>query len=129
MRSSLIPFHPVSSSQVPIQKKGGGGEKKEEGGNLQLEERICNLKHEHMGMTMFVHHQHSFHGPPHTEILIIILQSLQPGCNRRIFLRLRFLGGERESRNGVQRQCLRHGHGQDRGCSVEIRSCSCSFGA
>lgn len=59
-------------------------------------------------MPMFVHHQHRFDRPPHTEVFIVVLQALQAGCNRRIFFRLCVLCCESESRDWVERQGLRH---------------------
>ena len=39
----------------------------------QLEERVCDLKHEYMRVPMVVHDENTLHRPPHTKILIVIL--------------------------------------------------------
>lgn len=41
--------------------------------HVQLEERICDLKHEYMRMTVVVHNENSFYRPPHAEVLIVVL--------------------------------------------------------
>ena len=43
-------------------------------------------------MTVIVHDEDAFDGPPHSEIFIVVLQALEPSGNRGVFLGLRFLG-------------------------------------
>jgi hypothetical protein len=60
--------------------------------DLQLEKRVRDLQHEDMGVTVIVHDEDTFDGPPHSEIFIVVLQALEASGNRGVFLRLRFLG-------------------------------------
>ena len=45
--------------------------------DLQLEKRVRDLQHEDMGVTVVVHDENAFHGPPHSEVFIVVLQALE----------------------------------------------------
>ena len=58
-----------------------------------------------MRMTVIVHDEDSFNGPPHSKIFIVILQTLETSGDRGIFLGLCFLGaGARNCRLRVDGQ-------------------------
>ena len=52
-------------------------------------------------MTVIVHDEDAFNGPPHSKIFIVVLQTLETSRNRGIFFGLCFLGAG--ARNGRSR--------------------------
>ena len=60
-------------------------------GNVQLEERVGDLQHENVWMSMVVHDQDSLYCATHSKVFIIIFQTLQTRGNRGIFFRLSLL--------------------------------------
>jgi hypothetical protein len=68
---------------------------------LQLEKRVRDLQHEDVGMTMVVHDEDAFHGPPHSKVFIIILQALETSRYGGVLLGLCLLGAR--ARDGWSR--------------------------
>lgn len=58
--------------------------------NSQFEERVGDLKHQDMRVTMVVHDEDALDRPPHAEVLIVILEALETCGDGGIFFRLSF---------------------------------------
>lgn len=43
---------------------------------IQLEERVSNLEHEDMRVTVVMHDENALHGATHAKVLIIVLKTL-----------------------------------------------------
>ena len=69
--------------------------------DLQLEKGVSDLEHEHVWMAVLVNDEDSLDGAPHTKVFIVVLEPLESGCDRRILLWLRLLGGEGERGDGM----------------------------
>ena len=54
-----------------------------------------------MRVAMVVYDEDAFDGAPHAEVLVVVLQALQPRGYGRVFLRLRLFCAEREVRERV----------------------------
>jgi hypothetical protein len=76
-------------------------------GKVQLEKSIRNLQHQHMRVIVLVAHQHALAGAPHAMDNVVLLQSLQAGQHRRVFLGLVFLGAKGVIGQRVEADCLR----------------------
>lgn len=74
-----------------VQEDENVGEEAVREDDVQFEERVGNLEHEDVGVPVVVHNEDSFHRPPHTEVLIVVLQTLQACRHRWIFFWLRLL--------------------------------------
>lgn len=61
---------------------------------LQLKERVRDLEHEDVGMTMIVHDKDTLYGATHTKVFIIVLKALEARRHRRVFFGLSFLGAD-----------------------------------
>lgn len=59
---------------------------------IQLEERVSNLEHEDMRVTVVMHDENALHGATHAKVLIIVLKTLQTSGDRWIFFGLCLLG-------------------------------------
>jgi hypothetical protein len=75
--------------------------------NVQLEERVCNLQHQNVGMVVFVADQHALARPPHAMLLVVFFQPLQSRKHRRIFFWLAIFGAECVVAEGVEADRLR----------------------
>lgn len=60
----------------------------------QLEECICNLQHEDVGMIVLVADEDALAGSPHAMFHVVLLQALQPSHDGRVLLRLGLLYAE-----------------------------------
>lgn len=85
-------YAPTESSQtrgtmLPVYM-GTNGQRLE---NVQLEERVGDLKHEYMRVSVVVHDEDALHSPAHPEVFIVVLQTLQTCRHRRILLWLSLL--------------------------------------
>ena len=61
---------------------------------VQFKESIRNLQHQDMRVVMFMANQDPFASPSHAIFIIMLLQAFQARQDRRVFLRLGFLGAE-----------------------------------
>ena len=64
--------------------------------DAQLEERVGDLEHEDMRVAMVVYDEDALDGATHAEVLVVVLQALQPRGYGRVFLGLRLFCAERE---------------------------------
>lgn len=69
--------------------------------DVQFEERVGNLEHEDVGVPVVVHNEDSFDRSPHTEVLIVVLQTLQACRHRWVFFGLRLLRANERRRVNV----------------------------
>lgn len=59
--------------------------------DLQFKEGVCNLKHQNVWMSVVMDNKYAFYCAAHAIVFIVILQSLETGRYRGIFLWLGFL--------------------------------------
>jgi hypothetical protein len=79
------------------------------------------LKHENMGMIVFMADQNALARPPHAIAIIMFFKSLEPGCHRRVLFWLCFLGSKRVVGERIEPDRLRlvgSERGRDDGPSV-----------
>lgn len=62
------------------------------GGILQFEESVGNLKHKNVGVSVVVDDEDAFDRAAHAIVLVVVLQTLQPGRDGGVLLGLGLLG-------------------------------------
>jgi hypothetical protein len=71
-------------------------------GYIQLEEGVCDLQHQYVGVIVLVADEDAFTGSTHAMFLVMFLQSLQTRKHRRIFLWLAIFRPECVVAEGIQ---------------------------
>lgn len=85
-------------------EEGGGIE--ETKADAQFEERVGNLEHEDVRVSMVMHDEDPLDGAAHTKVFIVILQPLQTRGDGWVFLRLRFLGAVEKGKKRIKSMCV-----------------------
>ena len=63
--------------------------------NIQFEERVCNLQHEDVRVTVVMYDQYTLHRPTHPKVFIVVLESLETGGDGWVLFWLGLLGARR----------------------------------